>query len=288
MATRRARICWRRDWRCSTATVLRARRLPRFARGRAPRTAASSTSSDRRRNWPARCFWKCCSAITPPILAALDPWPAARGEGIDRLIRAHLDWVVNNRREARYLFEISRSEWTEESARRTARAECASRRRHRALARAAGRAWRIAADDAGRCSSARSSDPRRSSVAPICRVAIAAIRGCRPINLVACAIRALVASDAGDKTERHRHDRRYRSGFRADRTSHSRECRPPGIYEPCRCRAFRTCARIMHASRSIAGRNCCSSTACSMAASPRSWSTTRPRLRRRPRAASRR
>ena len=31
----------------------------------------------------------------------------------DRLIRAHLDWVVNNRREARYLFEISRSEWVE-------------------------------------------------------------------------------------------------------------------------------------------------------------------------------
>ena len=31
-----------------------------------------------------------------------------------RLIRAHLDWVVNNRREARYLFEISRSEWTDE------------------------------------------------------------------------------------------------------------------------------------------------------------------------------
>jgi hypothetical protein len=29
------------------------------------------------------------------------------------LIRAHLGWVVNNRREARYLFEISRSEWTE-------------------------------------------------------------------------------------------------------------------------------------------------------------------------------
>lgn len=34
--------------------------------------------------------------------------------GVRRLIRAHLDWVVNNRREARYLFEISRSEWTEE------------------------------------------------------------------------------------------------------------------------------------------------------------------------------
>ena len=35
-------------------------------------------------------------------------------QGVARLIRAHLDWVVNNRREARYLFEISRSEWSEE------------------------------------------------------------------------------------------------------------------------------------------------------------------------------
>jgi hypothetical protein len=32
---------------------------------------------------------------------------------VRRLIVAGLDWVVNNRREARYLFEISRSEWTE-------------------------------------------------------------------------------------------------------------------------------------------------------------------------------
>ena len=44
------------------------------------------------------------------ILVALEPQPAA-SEGIARLIRAHLDWVVNSRREARYLFEISRSEW---------------------------------------------------------------------------------------------------------------------------------------------------------------------------------
>ncbi len=47
------------------------------------------------------------------ILAAIDPALGAQ-DGIGRLIRAHLDWVVNNRREARYLFEISRSEWTEE------------------------------------------------------------------------------------------------------------------------------------------------------------------------------
>lgn len=35
-------------------------------------------------------------------------------EGVARLIHAHLDWVVTNRREARFLFEISRSEWVEE------------------------------------------------------------------------------------------------------------------------------------------------------------------------------
>jgi len=33
--------------------------------------------------------------------------------GIAGLIRAHLDWVANNRREARFLFEISRGEWLE-------------------------------------------------------------------------------------------------------------------------------------------------------------------------------
>ena len=46
------------------------------------------------------------------ILAAIDTICGAQ-QGIGRLIHAHLDWVVNNRREARYLFEISRSEWTE-------------------------------------------------------------------------------------------------------------------------------------------------------------------------------
>jgi AcrR family transcriptional regulator len=46
------------------------------------------------------------------VLAAIEPSLNAQ-HGIDRLIRAHLDWVVNNRRDARFLFEISRSEWTE-------------------------------------------------------------------------------------------------------------------------------------------------------------------------------
>jgi AcrR family transcriptional regulator len=47
------------------------------------------------------------------MLGALDPAPDAE-QGIDRLIRAHLDWVATCRREARYLFEISRSEWGED------------------------------------------------------------------------------------------------------------------------------------------------------------------------------
>jgi AcrR family transcriptional regulator len=46
------------------------------------------------------------------ILAAIEASTSAE-EGIGRLIRAHLDWVTNNRREARYLFEISRIEWTD-------------------------------------------------------------------------------------------------------------------------------------------------------------------------------
>src|SRR4030081_798670 len=47
------------------------------------------------------------------ILAAIEKTSDAQ-RAIRRLIHAHLDWVVNNRREARYLFEISRSEWTEQ------------------------------------------------------------------------------------------------------------------------------------------------------------------------------
>lgn len=47
------------------------------------------------------------------ILSAVRPGMSAE-EGIERLIRAHLDFVVQRRREARYLFEISREELTED------------------------------------------------------------------------------------------------------------------------------------------------------------------------------
>jgi AcrR family transcriptional regulator len=47
------------------------------------------------------------------MLVVLDASCGAR-EGVARLIGAHLDWVADNRREARFLFEISRSEWSDE------------------------------------------------------------------------------------------------------------------------------------------------------------------------------
>ena len=46
------------------------------------------------------------------MLRALDGVDHAE-PGIAALIRTHLDWVAANRREARFLFEISRSEWAE-------------------------------------------------------------------------------------------------------------------------------------------------------------------------------
>ena len=47
------------------------------------------------------------------IITSVDATCGAR-DGVARLIRAHLDWVVTSRREARFLFEISRAEWSEE------------------------------------------------------------------------------------------------------------------------------------------------------------------------------
>lgn len=47
------------------------------------------------------------------MLASIEE-PVGAEEGISKLIRAHLDWVAGNRREAKYLFEISRSEWAKD------------------------------------------------------------------------------------------------------------------------------------------------------------------------------
>ncbi|MGY4418348.1 AcrR family transcriptional regulator [Bradyrhizobium sp. JR6.1] len=58
-------------------------------------------------------FLEILQAYHAAIITAVNDTHGA-AEGVARLIRAHLDWVVTFRREARFLFEISRSEWSEE------------------------------------------------------------------------------------------------------------------------------------------------------------------------------
>ena len=47
------------------------------------------------------------------MLDVIEPPPGAE-DGIARLISTHLAWVADNRREANFLFEISRSEWAQD------------------------------------------------------------------------------------------------------------------------------------------------------------------------------
>ncbi|MCK7476041.1 MAG: TetR/AcrR family transcriptional regulator [Rhodopseudomonas palustris] len=45
------------------------------------------------------------------IVAPFDGAAIGAAAGIERLIRAHLDWVMLHRLEARFLFEIARNDW---------------------------------------------------------------------------------------------------------------------------------------------------------------------------------
>ena len=79
------------------------------------------------------------AAILAALRARRDA-PLGARDGIGRLIHAHLDWVVNNRPEARFLFEISRNDWTGEirdaqRARNTRLAEAIERWRAPLIAR---------------------------------------------------------------------------------------------------------------------------------------------------------
>lgn len=56
------------------------------------------------------------------IMAPFDGAAIGAAAGIERLIRAHLDWVMSHRLEARFLFEIARNDWGGE-ARAAQRAE---------------------------------------------------------------------------------------------------------------------------------------------------------------------
>ena len=128
------------------------------------------------------------------VIAAVDESCTAR-EGVARLIRAHLEWVVNSRREARYLFEISRSEWTEEI-------RGAQRTQNSRLAEAVQR-WRAPLVERGELLPMSSSLFFSQIVGPaqiFCRAWLSGRDRADPREqadvLIACAIRAVVAPDA--------------------------------------------------------------------------------------------
>jgi hypothetical protein len=128
------------------------------------------------------------------VIAAVDESCGAR-DGVARLIRAHLEWVVNSRREARYLFEISRSEWTEEI-------RGAQRAQNSRLAEAVER-WRAPLVERGELLPMTSSLFFSQIIGPaqiFCRAWLSGRDRADPRAqadiLIACAIRAVVAPDA--------------------------------------------------------------------------------------------
>jgi AcrR family transcriptional regulator len=128
------------------------------------------------------------------VIAALGESCAAR-EGVARLIRAHLEWVVTSRREARYLFEISRSEWSEEI-------RGAQRAQNSRLADAVQR-WRAPLVERGELLPMTSSVFFSQIIGPaqiFCRAWLSGRDRADPREqadiLIACAIRAVVAPDA--------------------------------------------------------------------------------------------
>ena len=128
------------------------------------------------------------------VIAAVDQSCSAR-EGVARLIRAHLEWVVNSRREARYLFEISRAEWTEEI-------RGAQRAQNSRVAEAVER-WRAPLVERGELLPMTSSLFFSQIIGPaqiFCRAWLSGRDRADPREqadiLIACAIRAVVAPDA--------------------------------------------------------------------------------------------
>ena len=97
--------------RCSIAMALRAQLSRRSARAgvewKLPSFLRIEEGTGRRP------FLEVLRHYHAAMLAALDTRCGAR-EDVARLIGAHLDWVTINRREARFLFGISRSEWSDE------------------------------------------------------------------------------------------------------------------------------------------------------------------------------
>ena len=129
------------------------------------------------------------------VLAAVEESCGPK-QGVARLIHAHLDWVVSNRREARYLFEISRSEWSEEI-------RGAQRAQNSRLAEAIER-WRTPLIERGELLPMTATLFFSQIIGPaqiFCRAFLSGRDRADPRDqaepLIACATRAVVAADAG-------------------------------------------------------------------------------------------
>lgn len=127
------------------------------------------------------------------MLDVIEPPPGAE-DGIARLIRTHLAWVVDNRREANFLFEISRSEWAQDV--RDARMA-----RNATVAEGVA-AWRAPLIESGDLLPMKASLFMSQIIGPAQFVCRAWLSGRDPTDprdhadtLIACAVRALTGKD---------------------------------------------------------------------------------------------
>ncbi len=127
------------------------------------------------------------------MLDVIEPPPGAE-DGIARLIRTHLAWVVDNRREANFLFEISRSEWAQDV--RDARMA-----RNATVAEGVA-AWRAPLVESGDLLPMKASLFMSQIIGPAQFVCRAWLSGRDPTDprdhadmLIACAVRALTGKD---------------------------------------------------------------------------------------------
>lgn len=127
------------------------------------------------------------------MLDVIEPPPGAE-DGIARLISTHLAWVVDNRREANFLFEISRSEWAQDV--RDARMA-----RNATVAEGVA-AWRAPLVESGDLLPMKASLFMSQIIGPAQFVCRAWLSGRDPTDprdhadmLIACAVRALTGKD---------------------------------------------------------------------------------------------
>jgi len=165
------------------------------------------------------------------VLAAIGESCGAQ-EGVRQLIGHNLDWVVNNRREARYLFEISRRRMDRRGAGSAARAEFAPR--------GAVERWRAPLLERGELLPMTATLFFSQIIGPaqiFCRAWLSGRDRTDPrdqidVLIPAPSVRWSCRMQATSREKKH--DGNDRPRFRSDRNPHPRQCRAAGFYSPYR------------------------------------------------------